>query len=56
MKVTKEKPVSRLCASEGCRRPAEPGDRFCETCSIEWTLYRRDARVRAPVTPSRAVR
>ena len=33
----------RLCAN-GCGRPSAVGEPFCETCAIEWTLYRRDTR------------
>jgi len=32
------------CTNEGCRRPAQPGRNLCDTCDIEWGLYRRDLR------------
>ena len=35
---------TRPCANEGCRRPAAPLDPFCESCSIERSLFRRDQR------------
>jgi len=35
---------TRRCANEGCRRPAAPRDLFCESCSIERSLFRRDQR------------
>jgi len=35
---------TRPCANEGCVRPAAPGDPFCESCSIERSLFRRDQR------------
>jgi hypothetical protein len=31
-----------MCRNEGCNRPAE--GIVCETCELEWDLYRRDAR------------
>jgi hypothetical protein len=43
----------RICASEGCRGPVEPGERFCEACSIEWTLYQRETRQSDPGLPNR---
>ena len=55
MKQEKREPTPRLCATEGCRRPAETGDRFCENCAIEWALYRRDTRGRAPIPSPRPV-
>lgn len=41
------------CASEGCLRPIEPGERFCESCSIEWTLFQRETRESDPSLPNR---
>ena len=44
---------TRPCANEGCRRPAAPLDPFCESCSIERSLFRRDQRpgtLRRPAT------
>lgn len=42
MKV--EKKESRICANEGCGKPAERDSRFCEACCLEWNLFRRDKR------------
>jgi hypothetical protein len=33
------------CENPGCGRIAASGSRYCETCELEWTLYRRDLRV-----------
>ena len=41
MNVGEETP---LCANEGCRRPAAPREPYCESCSIERSLFRRDQR------------
>jgi hypothetical protein len=38
----------RACANEGCARAAQPGRVLCDTCELEWTLYRRDLRIEAP--------
>jgi hypothetical protein len=35
---------TRLCANEGCRRPAAPREPFCESCFIERSLFRREER------------
>ena len=32
------------CANEGCGRQAVEGELLCETCCLEWSLFRRDAR------------
>lgn len=32
------------CANPGCGRMAGSGSRYCETCELEWMLYRRDLR------------
>ncbi len=32
------------CGNDGCGREAAPGERFCEACGLEWTLFRRDTR------------
>jgi hypothetical protein len=55
MKEAKEKPAAPICANEGCQRPAAPGERFCETCAVEWTLYRRDTRGGLRTPPPRPV-
>jgi len=56
MKAEKKEP--RVCANEGCGRPAEPDGRLCETCCLEWSLFRRDTRmfqsVGAGLAPARA--
>jgi hypothetical protein len=53
MNAMDEELTARICASEGCRRPIEPGERFCEACSIEWTLYQRETRESDPSLPNR---
>ena len=35
---------SAKCENPGCGRHAASGSRFCETCELEWALYRRDLR------------
>lgn len=32
------------CANPGCGRMALTGTGYCETCELEWMLYRRDLR------------
>jgi hypothetical protein len=32
------------CANPGCGRIADSRSRYCETCELEWMLYRRDLR------------
>jgi hypothetical protein len=49
MKTGKEE--RRPCANEGCGRPAEADSRLCETCCLEWTLFRRDTRGGRPQRP-----
>ena len=49
MKSNQETPrtdthAGRLCVNEGCFRPPRPGERLCEECSLEWSLFRRDER------------
>ncbi len=42
-------PERSSCANEGCLRPAPPGERFCETCELDRSLFQRDLRaVRRP--------
>ena len=43
------------CANDGCPRPPEAGERWCSTCGLERSLYRRDARrpMPAPEFPER---
>jgi hypothetical protein len=53
MNAMDEEPAPQICASEGCRRPIEPGERFCEACSIEWTLYQRETRESDAGLPNR---
>jgi hypothetical protein len=50
-----EKDEKKHCANEGCPRPAEKGEDFCETCGLEWSLLRREQR-RYPHPVSREVR
>jgi hypothetical protein len=42
--MKKEEDEKKPCANEGCPRPAEQGEDFCETCGLEWSLLRRDKR------------
>ncbi len=37
-----EEEETKPCANEGCPRPAEKGEDFCETCGLEWSLLHRD--------------
>jgi hypothetical protein len=51
----------RPCANDNCRRPASPGEPFCETCALEHSLYRRAERseradAREPFAPERVPR
>lgn len=39
----------RPCETEGCRRPAAQGERLCESCGIERSLFRRDERPAAAI-------
>jgi len=32
------------CDNEGCTRPAAPGERMCETCDLDRSLFQRDSR------------
>jgi hypothetical protein len=41
--MRREDKAIRLCGNEGCGRPAPAGEAFCETCALEWNLYRRDS-------------
>ena len=43
-----EKEQLRPCGNEGCLRKASDGRSFCDTCDLEWALYRRDLRTPAP--------
>jgi hypothetical protein len=46
---------SDFCGNEGCGRATAPDERFCEACSLEWTLFRRDTRPQVPPAgPSRS--
>jgi len=38
-----ETPAAR-CENDGCGREAVAGERFCEACWLEWSLFRRNAR------------
>jgi len=51
---TKES-LRQLCASDGCLRPAERDNRYCESCAIEWALYRRESRERILMPSPRPV-
>lgn len=35
---------SAACQNEGCRKSAAPGEKLCEACDLERSLYRRDER------------
>ena len=44
-----ERTRPELCANEGCARVAPPGERFCEACDLDRSLFQRDLRaVRRP--------
>jgi hypothetical protein len=43
-----EKAEPRPCANVGCTREARPGHALCDTCDLEWVLYRRDLRPPVP--------
>jgi hypothetical protein len=43
-----KKKQQRTCANEGCPREPAEGRRLCDTCELEWALYRRDLRTAAP--------
>ncbi len=34
----------RICDNGDCGRKAQPGERLCESCAIERSLFRRDER------------
>jgi hypothetical protein len=36
--------ATRECLNEGCFRPAEPGEAYCDACGLERCLFDRDAR------------
>jgi hypothetical protein len=36
--------TAMVCTNEGCGRPAPANEPMCETCAIEWALFRRDSR------------
>ena len=42
--ILERKSLERPCATEDCRRTASEGEAYCETCSIERSLYRRETR------------
>ena len=44
-----------VCQNEGCGRETAPGERLCESCAIERSLFRRDERFLrvAPASPPR---
>jgi hypothetical protein len=37
-----EATARQQCDNDACPRPAEPGERFCEECGLEQSLYRRN--------------
>jgi hypothetical protein len=37
-----EATVRKQCDNDACPRPVEPGERFCEECGLERSLYRRN--------------
>jgi hypothetical protein len=44
-----ERRESAPCANEGCTRRAQTGERYCETCELDRSLFQRDLRaVRRP--------
>jgi hypothetical protein len=42
--ILERKGLELLCATEDCRRTASEGEAYCETCSVERSLYRRETR------------
>jgi hypothetical protein len=44
--MEKDVKTNEKCANPGCVRTAASGSRYCDTCELEWTLYRRDLRGR----------
>jgi hypothetical protein len=42
--MTPAPPSDSRCANPECPRPVEAGERYCATCGLEWSLFRRDAR------------
>ena len=42
MNEMNEAAATNRCDNDACPRPAEPGERFCEECGLEQSLYRRD--------------
>lgn len=40
----KDFPKPVRCANEGCVRPAPAGERFCDTCDLDRSLFQRDLR------------
>ena len=36
----------RRCGNEGCARPAEPGEAYCDACSLDRLLFDREERHR----------
>ena len=39
-----EKEDSKVCANPGCDRPADRDSSLCDSCSLEWSLFHREAR------------
>jgi hypothetical protein len=37
-----ETTAEKRCDNDACPRPAEPGEKFCEECALERSLYRRN--------------
>ncbi len=54
--MKKNRVPRKNCANEGCRRAAQTGDRYCETCAIERSLYRRHDREIELAAPAPAAR
>jgi hypothetical protein len=38
--------AKEICAADGCMRPVPKEGLVCESCALEWSLYRRDFRER----------
>ena len=36
--------TARLCGNDGCLREPRHGERLCEECGLEFSLFRRDER------------
>jgi hypothetical protein len=42
--MTPGRPDAASCRTEGCGRPAEPGEGLCASCALENGLFHRELR------------